>query len=230
MTCPQCKHENIAGSLFCDVCGADLEAAPAGGDPEIGSVLTCATCGHQNDADFVVCEACGQPLDDAEPASPIPAPTPAPPAADDQPPEMPPRPLLDENQPPPPVPSPSTPAGQVPGQLASGPRRGKVKLVVEQGLILGKQFLLSDDRMLVGREDAEGQIFPQIDLTGLDEGYVHRQHAELTFEGTFLFVTHLGGHNRTYVNNRPIADQLPHPLNIGDTVRFGKVVLRVVEV
>jgi len=42
-------------------------------------------------------------------------------------------------------------------------------------------------------------------------------------------VTHLGGHNRTYVNNRPIADHLAHPLNIGDTVRFGKVVMRLVE-
>jgi pSer/pThr/pTyr-binding forkhead associated (FHA) protein len=116
-----------------------------------------------------------------------------------------------------------------PGQLVTGPQRGKVKLVVEQGMVLGKQFLLNSDDMLVGREDVTENVYPDIDLTGLDEGYVHRRHARLTFEGSFLFVTHLGGHNRTYVNNRPIADGLAHPLNVGDTVRVGKVVLRVVE-
>ncbi|MBI5831187.1 MAG: FHA domain-containing protein [Armatimonadetes bacterium] len=243
MRCPECQHANVAGSLFCEVCGADLDtqvvalptpapaiaepASPAepaaqttglGGGSEAadGSVptgaLVCAHCGHGNDPRFVICEACGRALTRIAVV-----------AAD----EAPARRL--ETAAAQPAPAPPAAPSLVSGQLATGPQRGKVKLVVEQGMVLGKQFLLSEEQSLVGREDAADRIFPEIDLSGLDEGYVHRRHALLTFEGTFLFVTHLGGHNRTYVNNRPIADHLPHPVNIGDTVRFGKVLLRVTE-
>jgi hypothetical protein len=239
MRCPECGQANIAGALFCEACGADLShvAAPPPPEPAVPTLATvaapaeppesadpprvCADCGHPNEATFLVCESCGRVLD-----APAPEPEPDP---------APVRHIETPDSPPPPPASassaekPTQAVGGTPGQLVTGPVRGKVKLVVEQGMVLGKQFLLTGERMLVGREDAGDQLFPEIDLTGLDEGFVHRRHAQLTFEGSFLFVTHLGGHNRTYVNNRPIADQLPHPLNIGDTVRFGKVLMRVVE-
>ncbi len=236
MRCPECQHPNVPGSLFCEICGADLDsqlaealtpaAAPStGGEPlpaeaappaaaEPVPGVVCPHCGHANDPRFAVCEACGRPLVRLAAS-----------AVDDAPARR----LETEGAAPPPTPAAASAPGLVSGQLATGPQRGKVKLVVEQGMVLGKQFLLSEEQSLVGREDAGDRIYPEIDLSGLDEGYVHRRHALLTFEGTFLFVTHLGGHNRTYVNNRPIADQLPHPLNIGDTVRFGKVLLRVTE-
>ena len=227
MRCPECQHPNVPGSLFCELCGADLQAEPASAPAQSGAAapapdappagLVCAHCGHGNQPDYRICEACGRPL---APLSAVETP-------DD---EVPARRLETGQTPPPPPPPPSsTPPGSTPGQLATGPQRGKVKLIVEQGMVLGKQFLLAEEQSLVGREDAGDRIYPEIDLSGLDEGYVHRRHALLTFEGSFLFVTHLGGHNRTYVNNRPIADNLPYPLNIGDTVRFGKVLLRVTE-
>ena len=53
---------------------------------------------------------------------------------------------------------------------------GRVKLVVEQGKILGEQFLLSDFEMMVGRYDAGSGRCPDIDLTAQDPAYVHRQH------------------------------------------------------
>lgn len=233
MRCSECGQTNIAGSLFCEQCGAELAAelvpaaspAPAPVEapahtpepaapappPPAGATRRCPHCERDNPAEHVVCEACGRSLRETTPVLLPPSPTgdapvPAAPRA-------------------PSVPLVSAPAGQ----LVNGPQKGKVKLVVEQGLVVGKQFLLTGDDMLVGREDASESLYPELDLSGLDEGFVHRRHARLTFEGSFLFVTHLGGHNRTYVNNRPIADGLAHPLNVGDTVRFGKVVLRLVE-
>ena len=227
MRCSECGHSNIAGSLFCERCGADLAApappppppspavtAPAPPPPSppleaAGETRECPACGHANRASYVACEACGRVLTVA--------------------PLLPPRELLVEERPGEPPASAPTPLAATPGQLVTGPQKGKVKLVVEQGMVLGKQFLLAADEMLVGREDPGDDLYPEIDLSGLDEGFVHRRHARLSFEGSFLFVTHLGGHNRTFVNNRPIADGLAHPLDIGDTVRFGKVVLRLIE-
>lgn len=104
---------------------------------------------------------------------------------------------------------------------------GKVKLVVEQGMTVGKQFVLGDNELQVGREDADEDIYPDIDLADQDEGYVHRQHATLKFENDKLFVTHLGGANKTRINNKPIPDNEPQPVSMGDKIAFGKVVMRV---
>jgi pSer/pThr/pTyr-binding forkhead associated (FHA) protein len=102
-----------------------------------------------------------------------------------------------------------------------------VKLTVEQGMTIGKQFVLGDPEIQVGREDEEEGIFPDIDLSDQDEGFVHRKHATLRFQNGQLTVEHLGGANKTRVNNRPIPDNEPQPVNIGDKLSFGKVVLRV---
>lgn len=228
MQCPECGHANVPGSLFCEHCGADLPPSDAVVEPvaaKSSPVVLCPACGQENLAEYRFCEGCGRPLGERPGAVPT-AEAPAPTIVVEEPPRR------IETTPPlsqPPPNQATEPPRESPGQLVTGPRVGQVKLVVEQGMVVGKQYLLGSERMLVGREDAADGIFPDLDLTGMDEGYVHRRHAELTFEGSFLFVTHLGGHNRTYVNNRPIGDHLPHPLNIGDTVRFGKVVLRVVE-
>lgn len=230
MRCPECGHTNVPGSLFCERCGGDLGAAEslvAAEDPpaEGATGWVCPACERFNRLDNLVCESCGhrrvRPEPDAAPAPP--------PAAEEEPQPrrmettVGARPAVETDAEP--VPTPVT----TPGQLVTGPRQGKVKLVVEQGMVVGKQFLLNSDSLVVGREDASENFYPDLDLTGLDEGYVHRRHARLSFEGSFLFVTHLGGHNKTFVNNKPIADNLAHPLNIGDTVRFGKVLLRLVE-
>lgn len=104
---------------------------------------------------------------------------------------------------------------------------GRVKMVVEQGMTVGKQFVLGDAEVLVGREDDGEGIYPDIDLSDQDEGYVHRRHAMLKFENGGLSVTHLGGANKTRVNNKPLADNTPQVVAMGDKVAFGKVVMRV---
>lgn len=235
MRCSDCGHENVPGSLFCERCGNDLEEPATAPEPDVEAVVApadgraCPACQHHNDARFAFCEACGARLPAAAGDQPVRQPEPEPepepvlagePAARRIEPEPGPQPEPAELPP---------PDYERSGQLVTGPQRGKVKLVVEQGLVVGKQFVLNQAEMLVGREDPSEEVYPDVDLSGLDEGYVHRQHARLSFEGSFLFVTHLGGHNKTYVNNRPIADGLAHPLNIGDTLRLGKVLLRLVE-
>ena len=42
-----------------------------------------------------------------------------------------------------------------------------------------------------------------------------------------LTVTHVGGANKTRVNNKPLADNVPQPVQIGDKIAFGKVVMRL---
>jgi hypothetical protein len=116
-----------------------------------------------------------------------------------------------------------------PADAEPGPalKPGMLKLVVEQGMSVGKQFVLGDEEMQVGREDEEEDIYPDIDLADQDEGYVHRKHATLKFENNQLFVTHLGGANKTRVNNKPIPDNQPQSVKPGDKIAFGKVVLRL---
>jgi hypothetical protein len=113
------------------------------------------------------------------------------------------------------------------GAVGGALQPGAVKLTVEQGMAIGKQFVLGDPELLVGREDEEESIYPDIDLSDQDEGYVHRRHATMRFENGQLMVTHLGGVNKTRINNKPIPDDTPQPVNIGDKLSFGKVVMRV---
>lgn len=109
---------------------------------------------------------------------------------------------------------------------------GKLKLVVEQGLIIGEQYLLSEPVMTVGRVDPEQNNYPDIDLSGQDNEYVHRQHARLQFldGGTKLSLEHMGGHNPTVVNKTPLEAGELVVLNVGDRVRIGRVLLRLAHV
>ena len=280
--CPACSHENVDGTMFCEMCGEDMQApgsaAPAGGasTPAAGTAeIKCPACENMNPADNVVCEICGTELrpadDDADIAPSIPAApsTPAPTATVDtaSTPVAPPASAPDLTAVVSPATAPATTpfdaalndvaaaaATAAPDATAAAPSTpdvaiapvpatptvatpdaastpaepllpGKVKLVVEQGMTIGKQFVLSDAEVQVGREDADDDIYPDIDLADQDEGYVHRKHATLKFENDQLMVTHLGGANKTRINNKPIPDNTPQPAKLGDKIAFGKVVL-----
>lgn len=54
-------------------------------------------------------------------------------------------------------------------------------LVIERGRSVGKRFMLSDLESQIGRWDADGGIFPDIDLDADDpEAKVSRRHARIT--------------------------------------------------
>ena len=249
ITCPECQHENVDGTQFCENCGEELPSATASASAE--EMIKCPDCGAENPSDNLACEACGadlqpgtapvssavitppvSPTDDpidtvnqTDPLSSLDMPagfTPAP--AND------PLDLTEDDLKKPTDPPNMDAANSGAPQPAGDLMPGNVKLVVEQGQSVGAQFVLGDAEMLVGREDEDGDIYPDIDLSDQDAGYVHRQHARVNFDNGNLSVTHLGGANKTRINNKPIPDNEPSPLKLGDKVAFGKVVLRLLPV
>lgn len=223
--CPACENMNPPENVVCEVCGTELRGLAGDDDEETvatsssvaaGSVDSAAGTGTSGTATG---SATADPdLADAAPAPDAPS-TPTADSADAS---------TVDPAPAPATTAPDTDAAPVAaGTPAAALKPGTVKLVVEQGMTVGKQFTLGDAEMHIGREDEEENIYPDIDLADQDEGYVHRQHASLKFENDQLFVTHLGGANKTRVNNRPIPDNTPQPVNIGDKIAFGKVVMRL---
>lgn len=107
--------------------------------------------------------------------------------------------------------------------------RGRLKLVVEQGLIIGEQYLLSEDLISIGRHDVGSDYCPDIELSAQDPSYVHRQHAELSFTsaGQELKIKDLGGRNGVFVNNRSLGKFGESSLHAGDRIRIGRVVLKL---
>lgn len=223
---PDCGYENVDGTQFCEVCGEELPQ-PTTAAADTSDLIPCPQCGEMNPKDNVACEACGAELHPGAAPAPV-----APDAASAVPPAALAAVIEDEATPfdalteaasapaPAVVAPPAAPAG-------GGFEVGQVKLVVEQGQTVGAQFVLGDQELLVGREDEDEDIYPDIDLSDQDAGYVHRKHATLRFENGGLTVTHLGGANKTRVNNKPVPDNVPTPVNLGDKLAFGKVVLRL---
>ena len=223
--CPnsECGHDNVDGTQFCEMCGEELETPDSTATSvSAGDTVFCPECDAANDAENIACEACGADLpghnaaapEEEEPASTEPDIPAIDPAQEEE--------LT--SQPDASAPAPASEPDSDPGPHLEP---GQVKLSVEQGMVTGKQYVLGDAEMLVGREDEDEEIYPDIDLDDQDEGFVHRRHATLKFDNGQLTVTHEGGANKTRINNRPIPDNQPTPLKLGDKVSFGKVVLRV---
>ena len=75
------------------------------------------------------------------------------------------------------------------------------RLVIERGRSVGKQFMLSDEDSQIGRWDADGGIFPDVDLDADDpEAKVSRRHARITLREGQYFLEDLGSTNGTFIN------------------------------
>ena len=81
---------------------------------------------------------------------------------------------------------------------------------------------------LIGREDPVSGSFPDVDLVpyGGEEGGVSRRHAQILRRGTQFSIEDLNSVNYTFVNRQKVAPGTPHPLNDGDEIRLGRVVLQ----
>lgn len=108
------------------------------------------------------------------------------------------------------------------------PIRGK--LVIQRGGKIGKEFPLTTDESLIGRWDADGGIFPDVDLDQDDpEAKVSRRHARIQCFNNKFTIEDLGSTNGTFVNRG--ARLLPgnkHPLQNGDEIIVGKTFLKFV--
>jgi pSer/pThr/pTyr-binding forkhead associated (FHA) protein len=101
-------------------------------------------------------------------------------------------------------------------------------LVIERGRSAGKQFVLSEVESQIGRWDADGGVFPDVDLDPDDpEAKVSRRHARIILNNGQYFLEDLGSTNGTFVNRgRRLAPGQPQPLREGDEIIVGKTFLR----
>ena len=102
------------------------------------------------------------------------------------------------------------------------------RLVIERGRSAGKQFPLSDEESQIGRWDADGGIFPDVDLDADDpEAKVSRRHARIMRRNGQYFVEDLGSTNGTFINRgRRLLPGDRQPLRDGDEIIVGKTFLR----
>lgn len=209
-------HENPDGSAFCDECGEPLSgaapvataAAPAptaAPEPTGASAGTqvCPSCGAVNPAGEAFCSNCGSMLG-------------APAAAD----TSTPAPAVSG------VPSPAPVPDQV---AATAPAALNARLIVEAD---NQEFDLSGkDNILIGREDAVSNIFPDVDLTpnGGEEGGVSRMHARIFVETGQYMLEDENSTNFTFLNRQKLAPKTPTPLHDNDEIKLGRVLLRFKE-
>jgi pSer/pThr/pTyr-binding forkhead associated (FHA) protein len=226
--CQNCGTDNLDGSEYCDECGSRLVVAAAG----------------THNSGFV-------------PPQPPPAPTftrdvvtPKPATPYTPPPPVPQSPQITQ------APAPSAPPPQAvqsqapPTQRAQGANKtvalrspagaienqeaamtgARAKLVIQRGGRVGREFPITADESLIGRWDADGGIFPDIDLDQDDpEAKVSRRHARIISQSTQFFIEDLGSTNGTFVNRgQRLLPGNRHPLKHGDEIIVGKTFLRFV--
>lgn len=217
ITCQRCQTENLDGSQYCDECGAAL-----GGQPQ-AAARTPADDGHPApatapaEASAFEAHEHGRRRATVESPSITNAQAPAPAS------------LLSQ------TPAPARKAEE------SGPRRIEdssarrasggtphAKLVIHRGRSVGKEFPLCEDESHIGRWDADGGIFPDVDLDSDDpEAKVSRRHARITRRGGQYYIEDLGSTNGTFVNRgRRLLPGDRQSLRDGDEVIVGKTFLK----
>lgn len=104
----------------------------------------------------------------------------------------------------------------------------RAKLIIQRGGKIGKEFPIAGTDALIGRWDADGGIFPDVDLDQDDpEAKVSRRHARVQFLNNQYLIEDLGSTNGTFVNRGPrLLPGIKQPLNNGDEIIVGKTFLK----
>lgn len=113
-------------------------------------------------------------------------------------------------------------------EKASKAVRVHAKLLIERGHSAGKQFALSADETNIGRWDADGGIFPDVDLDADDpEAKISRRHARIWRKEDHYLIEDLGSTNGTFINRgRRLLPGDKQILNDSDEIIVGKTFLR----
>lgn len=102
------------------------------------------------------------------------------------------------------------------------------RLVIERGKNNGKEFVLSENEINIGRWDADNGIFPDVDLDADDpEAKVSRRHARIVRHGADYLLEDLGSTNGTFINRgRRLLPGNRQVITDGDEIIVGKTFLR----
>ena len=217
ITCERCNTENLEGSQYCDECGAALPGGsarlkkPTTGPteedetPDSAAFIASGAGGGNNDAGLHANGAEGSGSNERRSEAILPA---AKTSAHGY----------------------VAPAHDNAAELFrfrehDGPH---AKLVIHRGRSAGKEFPLNEDEAHIGRWDADGGIFPDVDLDSDDpEAKVSRRHARITRRGEQYLIEDLGSTNGTFINRgRRLLPGDRQPLRDGDEVIVGKTFLR----
>ena len=220
IACGRCQTQNLDGSQFCDECGAPLlHSATTANRPSGG--LIAQTGGFRlppleaDEATIVRVDKLAAPAP-AEPMRPAPAPE-APASHRHQVTSATPGFSLSAE-----MLAPAPPAAVAKSEALTG------KLVIERGRAAGKQFPIHNEEAYIGRWDADGGIFPDVDLDADDpEAKVSRRHARIVRQSGQYYVEDLGSTNGTFINRgRRLLPGDRHALNDGDELIIGKMFMR----
>lgn len=200
--CNACGYSNVPGALFCENCGAALDALePDTAEEHVEEAAatpptpeeTCPACGATVGADDEFCDNCGAVLTSTATEAP----------------EV-------ESE---------VVTGPTEVEAKPGPAVGGPHLVVADS---GAEIPLpAEDEILIGREDPVSSVFPDVDLTphGGEEGGVSRKHAKIEAQGGKYTVQDLDSTNFTFVNRQRLTPFTPEPIQDGDELRLGRVTL-----
>ncbi len=115
---------------------------------------------------------------------------------------------------------------EMPRQDVQVPAEGPERLVHPPS---GMEFHLSNgSETTIGRKDPVTGIYPDIDLTPVDnQRSVSRRHAKVHRRGSkFFFGEEIGTMNSTFLNGRRMDTGIPGEIRPGDELRCGVVILR----
>jgi len=117
-------------------------------------------------------------------------------------------------------------APAAPSAMPAAPTAMSARLIVEAD---NQEFDLSGkDNVVIGREDAVSNIFPDVDLTphGGEEGGVSRLHARIFVDNGQYMIEDENSTNFTFLNRQRLAGKTPTPLHDSDEIKLGRVLLR----
>jgi hypothetical protein len=201
IVCPNCRSEQMIGTLFCSECGVDLQAPSVStfdlaNEPEPPEKKTTGPRPIKSIG--------GPAKSGAPPARPASNPAyaaSAPYAIPEQ------QPVVRHSQ---------------------TPTRSNFRLII---LNSGRVLECADqENIIIGRADASTSDAPDIDLTpdnGVELG-VSRRHACLTFRNNQIFLTDLGSTNRTFLNRQVLMRGQPYEIQDGDEIRLGNVIVKII--
>jgi pSer/pThr/pTyr-binding forkhead associated (FHA) protein len=125
-----------------------------------------------------------------------------------------------------PVPAPEPAIDPAAEPAIAAPAALAARLIVEAD---NQEFDLSGkDNIMIGREDAVSNIFPDVDLTpnGGEEGGVSRLHARIFVESGQYMLEDENSTNFTFLNRQRLTGKTPTPLHDNDEIKLGRVLLR----